>query len=119
MNYWNYGISSFIGAYFGFAIFLLIVIFIINILFARTFAGFAEEKGYSRSKYFWLCAIVPPIGIAMVIAMPDKTMIKKLDELNETCKKLGTVSVQHHCKYCGAELRKGAKFCNKCGKQVD
>lgn len=55
------------------------VIFIIAILvivlwyfIGKEFENIANEKGYTSKKYFWWTFLLTPIGISMVIALPDR-----------------------------------------------
>lgn len=41
-----------------------------DVIAANEFSSIAEDKGYSG--YFWWCLLVPPLGIMMVVALPDK-----------------------------------------------
>ena len=62
------------------------IILFLNYLLAKEFYVIAEMKGYEyHKKYFWYCFIFGWIGYLMVIALPDKTAIKKSvdNELSE------------------------------------
>lgn len=49
-----------------------IIALIVDYAIAKEFQGIAEDKGYEYSKkYFWWTFLLPPYGIAMVIALPD------------------------------------------------
>ena len=38
----------------------------------KEFEYIAKEKGYTSKKYFWWTFLLTPIGISMVIALPDR-----------------------------------------------
>jgi len=60
---------------FGALFFWLIVLVVLIWLYwisADVFYEIAKDKGYDDRKYWRFCFWVPPIGIAMVIAMPNK-----------------------------------------------
>lgn len=62
------------------------ILLLLNYLLAKEFYAIAEMKGYEyHKKYFWYCFIFGWIGYLMVIALPNKTAIKKSvgDELPE------------------------------------
>ena len=65
---------------------ILGIILFLNYFLAKEFYAIAEMKGYEyHKKYFWYCFIFGWIGYLMVIALPNKTAIKKSvgDELPE------------------------------------
>ena len=39
-------------------------------LIAKKFADIAASKGYSETKYFWICILLGIIGYIWVIALP-------------------------------------------------
>lgn len=39
-------------------------------LIAKKFADIAASKGYSETKYFWICILLGIIGYLWVIALP-------------------------------------------------
>ena len=53
-----------------FSIFLIIGL-ILSFFVAKECQRIAKEKGFSSSKYFWWTFWVLPVGMAMVIALPD------------------------------------------------
>ena len=59
--------------YFLLYILIAIIYIIIDIIIANTFKEIARDKGYKSevSRFFWWTFFIPPIGIAMVIALPD------------------------------------------------
>lgn len=46
---------------------------------AWEFVNIAEKKGYKSMKYFWWTLFVLPVGICMVIALPDRGDISTVD----------------------------------------
>lgn len=51
---------------------IIILILIINIVFANEFRSVARDKGYDSIKYFWYVFIFGIIGMLLVIALPNK-----------------------------------------------
>ena len=45
---------------------------LIDYIIATEFAQIAEAKGHERRKYFWFTFIFMPIGMLMVVALPDR-----------------------------------------------
>ena len=41
----------------------------------KEFSRIAAMKGHTESRYFWWTFLVAPIGMAMVIALPNKTKV--------------------------------------------
>ena len=39
---------------------------------AEEFCKIAEMKGYPERKYFWWSFLIPPFGMLMVVALPDR-----------------------------------------------
>lgn len=39
---------------------------------ANEFQRIAEMKGHRERRWFWWCLLLPPVGIPMVIALPDR-----------------------------------------------
>ena len=53
----------------------------IDALIANAFAKCAEQKGYWRSTYFWVCFFLGMIGYCIVAALPDKVLAEKLENI--------------------------------------
>ena len=110
------------SAYIWGIIFFIILGFVISYLIAKNFSVFAEDKGYDKKKYFWICFLVAPVGVLMVIAMPNKRLVEKLDLLIGPSK-LAEKTVENpgpkKCKYCGTPIKDGATYCVRCGNKVD
>lgn len=49
---------------------------------AWEFLHIAEMKGYKQMKYFWWTLLFLPIGISMVIALPNKNASAKLENMS-------------------------------------
>lgn len=64
----------------------LIVWFVVWLLAAFKFRDIAAMKGHDGGPYFWWTFWVPPIGMMMVIALPDRNMTVSISE--ETMKKM-------------------------------
>ena len=45
---------------------------ILDYIIATEFAQIAEAKGHEHKKYFWFTFIFMPIGMLMVVALPDR-----------------------------------------------
>lgn len=56
----------------GILIVLVLVYFILAFVIAGWFSEAAGEKGYSSSKYFWICFFMGLVGQLLVIALPDR-----------------------------------------------
>lgn len=56
----------------GFTFLIYLALFAILALIAKCFYEVAEEKGFPKKKYFWLCLLLPPFGYLLVIALPDR-----------------------------------------------
>ena len=54
---------------------------VIDVLIASAFAKCAEQKGYWRSTYFWICFFLGMIGYCIVAALPDKVLLDKMDDI--------------------------------------
>ena len=39
---------------------------------AKQFQEVAINKGFRHEKYFWLSFLIPPVGYALIIALPDR-----------------------------------------------
>ena len=64
-----------------------IVGLVINIVLSNKFADIAEDKGYTRTSYFWACFFLGTLGCLMVAALPDlevRAMVRKLKSANNT-----------------------------------
>lgn len=48
-----------------------IVALVAEIMAAVEFNSIANQKGYEGTKYGWWCALFPPAGYLMVIALPN------------------------------------------------
>ena len=130
-------VQNYIKYYSGVIFFVLILLAVVHYFVAKNFGMYAEEKGYSKSKYFWICFLLLPIGMIMVTAMPDKKLRELLSktQVNEqpaaapktvkvtpvekaTPTKSITPTVKK-CPNCGTPIKENAKFCVKCGKKLD
>ena len=99
---------------------------IINIALSNAFAGFAEEKGYERGKYFLLCFFFGIIGYAWVGALPDANLQFKVSQLERNIRNSDSNSIvsQQHVgarnaaaySY-DANLPQNNKWTCKCGKK--
>ena len=67
----------------GWYIFAALIGLVIHIVFCSKFAGIAEEKGHTRSAYFWICFVFGTIGYIMVAALPDYELRKKVYNLTQ------------------------------------
>lgn len=56
----------------GIILFLIVfsILLIIDVAVASKFSNIAEDKGYSG--FFGWCFFLPPIGMLMVVALPDR-----------------------------------------------
>ncbi len=121
MNNFEYIIYVLFRNYLWLAILLLIIGFVIHLLITDTFANYAEEKGYSRTKYFWVCFLLMPLGITMIIAMPDKKTREAITKLNlnrQITKEEIDANIPK-CRYCGTPLKENANYCVRCGNKVE
>ena len=64
----------------------LIVWFVVWLLAAFKFREIAEMKGHDGGPYFWWTLSLPPAGMMMVIALPDRNMTVSISE--ETMKRM-------------------------------
>ena len=121
MNSFDYIIYVLFRNYLWLLILLFILWFVIHLLITDTFASYAEEKGYSRTKYFWVCFLLMPLGITMVIAMPDKKTRETIARLSQnvqiTKEKIETDIPK--CRFCGTPIKENANFCVNCGNKVE
>lgn len=53
----------------------------IYVLITNAYAKCAQEKGYEKRKYFWLCFFFGMIGYVVVAALPDKALNDRLNVL--------------------------------------
>ena len=53
----------------------------VDVLIANAFAKCAEQKGYWRNTYFWVCFFLGMIGYCIVAALPDKVLLEKMDDI--------------------------------------
>ena len=123
-------------------IILAIIGITINLVLCFNFAQFADSKGYSFKKYFWICFFFGMIGYAWVAALPDMGLLNKITELerklsniesnishlnqnnvlktNETgCKPITknfSENAQWTCGYCQTMNSINYGQCKKCGK---
>lgn len=51
---------------------IIVVYFVIWLLAAQVFEEIAEMKGHNGKRFFWWCFFVGPVGMMMVIALPDR-----------------------------------------------
>ena len=52
---------------------LIVVVYIVIMVYAaKRFQKIAEMKGHRENCYFWWCFWTGPIGMMMVIALPDR-----------------------------------------------
>lgn len=51
---------------------IIVVYFVIWFLAASVFQEIAEMKGHQGKRFFWWCFWVGPVGMMMVIALPDR-----------------------------------------------
>lgn len=66
----------------GVLLFLLSIAIIVLIYFiAKVFQEIAADKGYNDTKYFWWTFWVTPVGISMVLALPDKKAAAQRDKM--------------------------------------
>ena len=49
-----------------------IVVILLAYAVATEFERIAEMKGYSKRRYFWWSFLLPPLGYAMVLSLPDR-----------------------------------------------
>ena len=70
---------------FGVGILIVLVYFVLAFVIAGWFSEVAGEKGYSSSKYFWICFWLGWMGWILVCALPDRgnTPQVRPDELPE------------------------------------
>ena len=109
---------------------------LISFIFADKFASLAEDKGYAKSGYFWLCFFLGTVGYIMVAALPDLTLHDKLNQLlkNSEPTSSGTpkpyspppsrrpISTESapegmwKCRHCGTNNKDAYGQCKGCGK---
>ena len=61
---------------------IIVVCLCLNGLLASNASDMAQEKGYSKHKWFHMCFWVGPISYIIIAAMPDLKMREKLSETN-------------------------------------
>lgn len=54
------------------SVFALLGAIAVDLIAALAFGSIAREKGFSKTKYFWFCFLLGPIGYLLVIALPDR-----------------------------------------------
>lgn len=99
---------SVIGDY----IIVAIVALLINIFICNIFAECAENKGYSRSKYFWVCFFFGVIGYAYVAALTDKDLLYRISQLEH---QFETSNGYWICDNCKTQNSTNYSQCKKCG----
>ncbi len=120
-------------------IILAIIAITINLVLCFNFAQFADSKGYSFKKYFWICFFFGMIGYAWVAALPDMGLLNKITELERKLsnienskpsssqdrlektsdKTTGATSSEDEqwvCGYCQTKNSMNYGQCKKCGK---
>ena len=58
----------------------LIIILIINNYIASQFQEVAEKKGYTETKYKWICFFFGIAGMLLVVALPDLKLRQSVSE---------------------------------------
>lgn len=58
----------------GWTILVIIVVVVLQIYFATSFASIAVDKGYEYKSHFWGCFIFGIVGFCMVAALPDQKL---------------------------------------------
>ena len=48
-----------------------ILAILVDYFIAKTFQEIAEQKGHFERKYFWWTFLMGPVGMLMVVALPD------------------------------------------------
>ena len=51
-----------------------IAVLVVWYFIGKEFARIAAMKGHTESRYFWWSFLVGPVGMAMVIALPNNTV---------------------------------------------
>ena len=90
----------------------------INIVLCLRFAEFAEEKGYHKGKYFWMCFFLGVIGFAWVAALPDLTLQERLSKIEGSLHTtINTVANNKFwiCGNCKAKNSSNYGQCRNCG----
>ena len=65
------------------SIFAIILAIVIQIVLANVFANIAEDKGHSKTAYFWTCLLLGTIGYMMVAALPDLNLQAEVEYLRD------------------------------------
>lgn len=65
----------------GFVFIVLVVIIVIRIIIGVKFDSIAENKGHNG--YLWWCILFGVVGWLMVIALPDRKVLKHDHETDE------------------------------------
>ena len=121
-----------------------VVALIVAYLVANEFADIAEEKGHTRSRYFWFTFLLGIPGMLMVIALPNKMgvnlgtnqentykqqnkqTVERMDapkaetsSIKWRCNVCGNMRSQTPCEYCEGTVKKSkAPYqCGKCGHE--
>ena len=69
-------------------VFLTALIYlIIDIIVCNIAGGIAEDKGYEKNRWFWICFWLP-FGFLLVAALPDLKLQEKQQRTNELLQKL-------------------------------
>ena len=119
---------------------VLIIALVAQLIIALKFASCAEEKGYDRTPYFWVCFLLGMIGYCMVAALPDLYLHQKLNRMGlSTLKNRSEISSSYkqntannpiesttpkddivfrtwECPYCLTTNQSNHKQCKNCGK---
>lgn len=66
-----------------FCLALLIVMIYLWYYIAKSFQEAAEDKGYFSKKYFHLTFWLPPIGMILVVALPDLNAQRYLKKMSD------------------------------------
>lgn len=71
-------------------IFLSFVVAIcISAFLASEMSNIAEQKGYEQRRYFHICFWLGLFGFLIVIALPDKVLLEKLEASNRPLSNFG------------------------------
>lgn len=90
---------------------LFVIVFLVAICLlsdiASVFYEIAAKKGFKERRFFWWTFFLPPIGMMMVVDLPDRGVKEPAFVENNPVVR---------CEACGYINKSDYSFCRSCGK---
>lgn len=71
----------------GIYFFAALIYLVLHIIVCNIAGGIAEDKGYEKNSWFWICFWLP-FGFLLVAALPYRTLLAEQRRTNELLQKL-------------------------------